>query len=682
MVSRSVAERLHVFAYEVSGSGRSELITIAMSDPTDLSAVDQLAFHTGKRIKPMLAGDTEVLGAIQQYYGGEKPAEGATAPTQPGGRPFIDGAKAPGASARGTPIAPMAAVAAAAAAPTTPRHPPAPAPPPVAEPEPAAAEPTPEALEMEGGDLPADAPMDGLEPIAAHVQGEMNVDGAEGIAPPDSDAASADEPVPLEDRSALQGWAEGSPGGGEPTVSPSSPAADELPMDAIMGTADVFEQPGAAPIADAPDAWSDITDPLAAQTEPAADESNDAPAPAVAESGEEALQETGEASESDPAWAEAAAAIEAAAKESELSEQADETAAEAQAGDGVQADDATENEPAGDGAVQADYATENEPAPASAGVASFLESPDDSPAVAEELSIDPSGWADESAEQGASGGEGEEAFSMSSPAEEPPSDAEASFDVDTQDGGGAELDGYGEDQQITATQRHGWLLRQKDQAEVGGEGGDESEQQQGYEQGDPAAHESHEQQQGDEQPESYDPQENYHLEDGHDLQEGTDPVSVDEPDQSGALASQESFDQEGAADQPQGEQEESIELATDEGWTAPPEEDAQGAWFGDALSSTTPLSPADLGTLAALGLDPADAAAAQRMLACLVRVLNRRQAIDLEELAAEIRESQLASDAAAQTQAEGDPEAPAAAADDAPQPSGTDEDDWTGSHDS
>ena len=58
-----------------------------------------------------------------------------------------------------------------------------------------------------------------------------------------------------------------------------------------------------------------------------------------------------------------------------------------------------------------------------------------------------------------------------------------------------------------------------------------------------------------------------------------------------------------------------------------------------------PLSPADLGTLASLGLDPADAAAAQRMLACLVRVLNRRQAIDLEELAAEIRESRMAAEA-------------------------------------
>ena len=99
MVSRSVAERLHVFAYEVSGSGRTELITIAMSDPTDLSAVDQLAFHTGKRIKPMLAGDTEVLAAIQQHYAPEKGADGTHPTAAAGMRPFIDAAKAPGAAA-------------------------------------------------------------------------------------------------------------------------------------------------------------------------------------------------------------------------------------------------------------------------------------------------------------------------------------------------------------------------------------------------------------------------------------------------------------------------------------------------------------------------------------------------------------------------------------------------------
>src|SRR5207248_10299544 len=78
-VSKQIAEKLHVFPYDVSGTGRSEVVTIAMSDPTDLSAVDQLAFHTGKRIKPMLAGDSEIVQAIQQHYGGGEEKDSAAA---------------------------------------------------------------------------------------------------------------------------------------------------------------------------------------------------------------------------------------------------------------------------------------------------------------------------------------------------------------------------------------------------------------------------------------------------------------------------------------------------------------------------------------------------------------------------------------------------------------------------
>src|SRR6267143_1579890 len=219
-VSRSVAERLHVFAYEVTGSGRSEVITIAMSDPTDLSAVDQLAFHIGKRIKPMLAGDSEVIAAIQQHYPAEKPAEEAQLPA--GSRPFVEGARqGPGASGRLTPVSPMAPVQPASTpTPSFSRRvePPRP-PPPVMEaaPEPAA----------------ADAP-------------------------------------PLEDPAALQGWAEGQNEGVALETENPAPAhapaeggwseTAELPVDAIMGTADVLETApeDPAPASDAPDAWNDI----------------------------------------------------------------------------------------------------------------------------------------------------------------------------------------------------------------------------------------------------------------------------------------------------------------------------------------------------------------------------------------------------------------------------------------
>ena len=76
-----------------------------------------------------------------------------------------------------------------------------------------------------------------------------------------------------------------------------------------------------------------------------------------------------------------------------------------------------------------------------------------------------------------------------------------------------------------------------------------------------------------------------------------------------------------------------------EGWIAPPPEpEPQGAgWFGQALEATTPLSTADIGTLASLGVDPNDGIGALRLLAAIVRVLNRGQQIDTLEVALEVR---------------------------------------------
>jgi hypothetical protein len=67
-------------------------------------------------------------------------------------------------------------------------------------------------------------------------------------------------------------------------------------------------------------------------------------------------------------------------------------------------------------------------------------------------------------------------------------------------------------------------------------------------------------------------------------------------------------------------------------------------WIGEAL--TTPLSPADLGTLASIGIEPSDGVGALRLLATLIRILNRSQLIEPDELRAEIRESREAAAAA------------------------------------
>ena len=86
-----------------------------------------------------------------------------------------------------------------------------------------------------------------------------------------------------------------------------------------------------------------------------------------------------------------------------------------------------------------------------------------------------------------------------------------------------------------------------------------------------------------------------------------------------------------------------------EGWVAPPPDpQPEGAgWLGEALAATTPLSPADLQTLAAVGVDVNDGVGAFRLLATLLRVLERRQAVDLGELAAEVHASRSEAEAAA-----------------------------------
>src|SRR5712671_618740 len=560
-VSKAVAERLHVFAYEVTGSGRSEVITIAMSDPTDLSAVDQLPFHTGKRIKPMLAGDSEVITAIQQHYAAEKAGDDAQ-PLPAGSRPFMEGAaRGPGASARLTPVAPMAPVPPAATpTPSFSRRvePPRP-PPPVMEaasrsqaaraPEPGggngALAPM-EEVALGGEDLPADAPMEGLEPIAAHTQGGESVEGAEELA--GAEGAAAEAP-PLEDPAALQGWAEGQNEGVALETENPAPAhapaeggwseTAELPVDAIMGTADVLETAPESPVpaSDAPEAWNDIADPLAAAA--------------------------GEAPTPESAWAAAAADVAAAAEESG---------------------------PAGQGE-------------------SLLEPPGDSPAPAEEVAIEEEGWSEEPA---------------------PGMDQEQADAAPGQEAPFVMEEDVAPEAERSTTQPQRWISQGAEDA------GAEAEQ--------------------------------VDLSSGEELDFGT--ATGEEGSGEGASAEQAYAEEapaepgyaeeayaESAGEEEYGQQELTEgEQPAEEGWVATPEDQQQQAgWFGDALSSTIPLSAADLGTLAAVGLDSSDAAGAQRMLACLVRVLNRRQAIDLDELAAEIRESRLAGEAAAQGQVDDQP---------------------------
>lgn len=56
----------------------SKTLTVAMVDPTNVAAIDELAFRTGLKIQTTIAGETQVNEAIEQFLGPGIPFNGAT----------------------------------------------------------------------------------------------------------------------------------------------------------------------------------------------------------------------------------------------------------------------------------------------------------------------------------------------------------------------------------------------------------------------------------------------------------------------------------------------------------------------------------------------------------------------------------------------------------------------------
>jgi len=65
MVPRKMAERYCLIPVSVAGN----TISVAMSDPVNVNAVDDIRHATGKIVQPLLAIDKDVREAIEQYYG-------------------------------------------------------------------------------------------------------------------------------------------------------------------------------------------------------------------------------------------------------------------------------------------------------------------------------------------------------------------------------------------------------------------------------------------------------------------------------------------------------------------------------------------------------------------------------------------------------------------------------------
>jgi hypothetical protein len=539
-VSKQVAEKLHVLPYELSGSGRSEVVTIAMSDPTDLSAVDQLAFHTGKRIKPMLAGDGDVVAAIQAHYGG---GEEKKEPTDKVARPAPPGPPTPGTPAgsvaglprRIDPPAPGQAAGAPRAAPYIPPPIPAAKPAPPAqkleeiEPDPATTAPVPPAV-ADPVELPEDDGQElGLEPIAAHSQFGGAVVGQEDVI---GEGFAGDEVEGLVSASVAHATA-GAEGWDPP--SSNSPAGSAAAADWGQATESQGSTGWTGPIeVAAAGGWADP--PANAAPADGAQVAADwgAPQPAA-----------------DIAWGVPQA------------EQVGESTSIALPTDAIL------------GAVEEIGADPEAQA---------------TPVWAEDVAAPEPKNADGQADDGAS----EQTASAAEPAEpheaEVP-DAWAATD-DPLAAGGAPAD------PLAADTGPGDPLASAVRRPDG--------------EGPSAVHRRH-----------------------SSTQEFANPVGAD--DESAEVHVESAAAQEESASEWRGEEqpmEESVPT------------DRAGQYLESTLEGSTPLSPADLGALASIGVEPSDGVGALRLLAALVRILNRNQLIEPDDLRAEIRES-LAQGAAA-----------------------------------
>ncbi|OLE63423.1 MAG: hypothetical protein AUG04_05320 [Deltaproteobacteria bacterium 13_1_20CM_2_69_21] len=558
-VSKQVAEKLHVFPYELSGSGRSEVVTIAMSDPTDLSAVDQLAFHTGKRIKPMLAGDGDVVAAIQAHYGGgeekKEPTDKVARPA-PAGLPTVTPG-APSGSVAGFPrrIEPPASAPGAARARAAPYiPPPIPAAKPAApaqkldeiEPDASTARPAPAPAVADPVELPEDDGQEfGLEPIAAHSQFGDAVVGQEDVAGEGFAGDMVEGLVSASVAHAAVGAAHPDPRG--------APAQEAEDWQAQSGAAQGWDTPPSnSPAASAAAEWGQPADPQGS---------------------------TG--------WT---APIEMAASGGWADPAANAGPPRAATNWGVPESDAE----IAWGVPQAEQVAES---------TSIALPTDAILGAVEEIGADPEAqaipvWAEDVAapEQEAPAGQATEQTAFAADPTEPHEaeapDAWAATD-DPLAAGAAPTDPF------AAGTGPG------DPLEAAAGTPDREEP--------PAVHRSH-----------------------SSTQEFANPVGAD--DESAEIHVESAAAEEQPAGEWQGDEQVPMEgnVSTD----------SVEQLVERALEGSTPLSPADLGALASIGVEPSDGVGALRLLAALVRLLNRNQLIEPDDLRAEIRES-LAQGAAA-----------------------------------
>src|ERR1700741_4133208 len=82
LVPTETARKYQIIPLSRSGS----TLTIAMTDPTNVFAMDDIKFMTGYTVEPVVASEVAITDAIEKYYPSGKPGAGGAAAAK-GGKP-------------------------------------------------------------------------------------------------------------------------------------------------------------------------------------------------------------------------------------------------------------------------------------------------------------------------------------------------------------------------------------------------------------------------------------------------------------------------------------------------------------------------------------------------------------------------------------------------------------------
>src|SRR5262249_55446675 len=88
LIPSDTAQKYQIIPLSRSGA----TLTIAMTDPTNVFAMDDIKFMTGYNVEPVIASETAVVEAIQKYYQGTAASRNGSSAVAASGPSTLDAA--------------------------------------------------------------------------------------------------------------------------------------------------------------------------------------------------------------------------------------------------------------------------------------------------------------------------------------------------------------------------------------------------------------------------------------------------------------------------------------------------------------------------------------------------------------------------------------------------------------